>query len=104
MTPAAQAVGTVVGGFVSESAAASSDSAATPKKGKKATEPRPNFFARVALFVRQVIAELRKVIWPTRPQLRTYTIVVLIFVVAFGLFVAGLDIVFTKFALWLFGN
>jgi preprotein translocase subunit SecE len=35
--------------------------------------------------------------------LRTYTIVVLIFVVAFGLMVAGLDIVFTKFALWLFG-
>ena len=33
-----------------------------------------------ALFVRQVIAELRKVIWPTRRELRTYTIVALTFV------------------------
>ena len=33
-----------------------------------------------ALFLRQVIAELRKVIWPTRRELRTYTIVALVFV------------------------
>ena len=90
------------------SAAASSGSAATPKSGKRSDEPRPNFLVRwwqsIALFVRQVIAELRKVIWPTRPQLRTYTIVVLIFVVIFGLMVAGLDILFTKGALALYGK
>ncbi|WP_435842630.1 preprotein translocase subunit SecE, partial [Streptomyces laurentii] len=28
---------------------------------------------RLALFYRQVIAELRKVVWPTRGQLTTYT-------------------------------
>ena len=33
--------------------------------------------SRLALFFRQVIAELRKVVWPTRSQLLTYTIVVL---------------------------
>ncbi len=32
------------------------------------------------LFVRQVIAELRKVIWPTRRELRTYTVVSLVFI------------------------
>jgi preprotein translocase subunit SecE len=94
---------------VSESsAAASNDSAANAKKGKKGDEPRPFFLVRwarsIALYIRQVVAELKKVIWPTRSQLRTYTIVVLIFVVAFGLFVSGLDILFTKGAFWLFGN
>jgi preprotein translocase subunit SecE len=34
-------------------------------------------FARVGLFYRQVVSELRKVVWPTRNQLTTYTAVVL---------------------------
>jgi preprotein translocase subunit SecE len=84
---------------VSESAAQSSGSSA-PKKAEKPAKQRTS----IALFVRQVIAELRKVIWPTRPQLRTYTIVVLIFVVSFGLMISGLDILFTKGALWVFGK
>jgi preprotein translocase SecE subunit len=37
-------------------------------------------FARVGLFYRQVVSELRKVVWPTRNQLTTYTAVVLVFV------------------------
>jgi len=44
----------------------------TPRK--KRTSP--------ALFIRQIIAELRKVVWPTRPELLTYTGVVIVFVVA----------------------
>ena len=40
---------------------------------KKRTSP--------ALFVRQIIAELRKVVWPTRSELLTYTSVVIVFVV-----------------------
>ena len=43
------------------------------KPGKKRTSP--------LLFYRQVVAELRKVIWPTRHELVTYTTVSLIFVV-----------------------
>ena len=34
-----------------------------------------------ALFLRQIIAELRKVIWPTRKELITYTTVALSFIV-----------------------
>ena len=43
-------------------------------------QPRRNPLARLALFVRQVVAELRKVVYPTQRRLITYTIVVLIFV------------------------
>jgi preprotein translocase subunit SecE len=49
-----------------------------------------------ALFVRQVIAELRKVIWPTRKELVTYTTVALTFVLVMVLIVTVLDYGFTK--------
>ena len=45
-----------------------------PSRGRGSWPPR------LALFFRQVVAELRKVIWPTRSELLTYTIVVLVFV------------------------
>jgi preprotein translocase subunit SecE len=60
-------------------------------------------FSRLALFYRQVVAELRKVIWPTRKDLVTYTSVVLVFVVAVTSIVALLDLLFTKGVLWVFG-
>jgi preprotein translocase subunit SecE len=56
-----------------------------------------------ALFVRQVIAELRKVIWPTRRELRTYTIVALTFVLVMVVIVTSLDYSFTKLVFWAFG-
>jgi preprotein translocase subunit SecE len=49
-----------------------------------------------ALFVRQVLAELRKVIWPTRKELITYTTVALSFVLVMVAIVSLLDIAFTK--------
>jgi len=56
-----------------------------------------------ALFIRQVIAELRKVIWPTRRELRTYTIVSLVFVLVMVAIVTSLDYGFTKLVFWAFG-
>ena len=46
---------------------------------------------RFSLFIRQVIAELRKVVTPTRRELFTYTLVVLVFVVIMMALVGGLD-------------
>jgi len=56
-----------------------------------------------ALFVRQVAAELRKVIWPTRNELMTYTVAALIFVVILSTIVLTLDYGFTKLMFWIFG-
>ncbi|WP_329456222.1 preprotein translocase subunit SecE [Streptomyces sp. NBC_01497] len=50
-----------------------------PRKGGKRGKKGP--MGRLALFYRQVVAELRKVVWPTRNQLSTYTTVVIVFVV-----------------------
>jgi preprotein translocase subunit SecE len=56
-----------------------------------------------ALFTRQVAAELRKVIWPTRRELVTYTAVALVFVVVMSAIVLTLDYGFTKLMFWIFG-
>ncbi len=62
-----------------------------------------SLLGRFALFVRQVVAELRKVIWPTRKELIAYTIVVVVFVLAMAGIVAVLDYVFTQVVLAIFG-
>ncbi|MGI8888666.1 MAG: preprotein translocase subunit SecE [Nocardioidaceae bacterium] len=57
----------------------------------------------IGLFLRQVVAELRKVIWPTRDQLVTYFMVVLVFVLFMIAFVSLLDYGFAKAAFGIFG-
>ncbi|AXL12940.1 preprotein translocase subunit SecE [Microbacterium foliorum] len=52
------------------------------------------FFAGIALFFRQVIAELRKVVTPTRKELVKFTAVVLVFVLIVMGIVYGLDTLF----------
>ncbi len=79
-----------------------SKGAATPGRSATATE-RPNIFGRIARFLREVVSELRKVIWPTRNQMVTYTIVVIIFVSFMVALVAGLDVLFARAVLAIFG-
>jgi preprotein translocase subunit SecE len=64
---------------------------------------QPGYPERIATYNRQVVAELRKVLWPTRNELVTYTIVSVVFVVALIVFVGVLDFGFTKFVFHVFG-
>ena len=56
------------------------------------------------LFLRQVVAELRKVVRPTRDELLAYTSVVLVFVIAIMLFISVLDFGFGRLVLFVFGG
>ncbi len=71
---------------------------------KKDRAQRRSPFSRIALFIRQVLAELRKVVTPTRKELFSYTGVVLVFVVIMMLLVSGLDFGFSALVNFLFGN
>jgi preprotein translocase subunit SecE len=73
-----------------------------PKAKKDVT--RVGILGRVVRFFREVVAELRKVIWPTRKELLTYTAVVVVFVAFMLAIVAGLDYGFAKAVLFVFGN
>jgi preprotein translocase subunit SecE len=85
---------------------------ATPKTaGKVKRDERTGFFAwlasiprRMWLFFREVIGELRKVIWPTRKDLLTYTAVVVVFVAIIMTLVGFLDVLYGKGVLYVFGK
>lgn len=66
--------------------------------------PKGNIFARILLYVRQVIDEMRKVVWPTRHELTQYTIVVLIFLCVVMAYILGVDEVFKRLVEWLFAS
>jgi preprotein translocase subunit SecE len=80
--------------------------AATPERGRSERPQRKkkSLLARLALFYRQVIAELRKVIWPTRQELITYTSVVVTFVAIIMTIVFVLDYGFSKAVVAVFGR
>ena len=63
-----------------------------------------NIFQRVALFYRQVLNELRKVVWPSRNMLTTYTAVVLVFVTFVIAVVSIFDLGITQLVLFIFGE
>ncbi|EFL34219.1 preprotein translocase, SecE subunit [Streptomyces viridochromogenes DSM 40736] len=71
------------------------------RKGGKRGKKGP--LKRLALFYRQIIAELRKVVWPTRNQLTTYTTVVIIFVVIMIGLVTVIDYGLSHAAKYVFG-
>ncbi|MEU5580316.1 MULTISPECIES: preprotein translocase subunit SecE [Streptomyces] len=71
------------------------------RKGGKRGKKGP--FGRLALFYRQIIAELRKVVWPTRSQLTTYTTVVIVFVVIMIGLVTVIDYGFSNAVKYIFG-
>jgi preprotein translocase subunit SecE len=80
------------------------DSTATPEQRPgEAKAARLSPPARIGLYYRQVVAELRKVVWPTRQQLVTYTMVVIVFVTAMIGIVALLDYLFSKGVVAVFG-
>ncbi|AJC57633.1 MULTISPECIES: preprotein translocase subunit SecE [Streptomyces] len=72
-----------------------------PRRGGKRGKKGP--FARLALFYRQVIAELRKVVWPTRSQLSSYTTVVIVFVAIIIGLVTVIDLGINRVVGYVFG-
>jgi preprotein translocase subunit SecE len=81
----------------------------TAKKARAAKKPRKsgdrpaNPFVFVYNYLKQVVAEMRKVIWPNRKQMLTYTSVVLAFL-AFMVALVGLaDFGLAKLVMLVFG-
>ena len=74
------------------------------KKTKKAANgPRRNPIAYVINYLREVIGELRKVIWPNRKQMVTYTMVVLVFLAFMVTLIGLVDLGVAKVVMMVFG-
>jgi preprotein translocase subunit SecE len=64
----------------------------------KRAEQRPSSEFAPARFLREVYEELRKVVWPTGPELYRYTLVVIFTVILLGTFIGGTDYLLTAIA------
>jgi preprotein translocase subunit SecE len=83
--------------------AAKAKAGTKPKKPKKSSDRPANPIVFVYTYLKQVVAEMRKVIWPNRKQMLTYTSVVLAFL-AFMVALVGLaDLGLTKLVMLVFG-
>jgi preprotein translocase subunit SecE len=73
---------------------------------KKAANDGPtrNPFVFVWTYLKQVVAEMRKVIWPNRKQMVSYTAVVLAFLVFMVALIGAVDLGLAKLVLLIFGN
>lgn len=56
----------------------------------------PNFKGGPIVFLKEVRAELTKVIWPTRAQVIKLTVIVIVVSLGMGLYIGSLDLIFTK--------
>jgi preprotein translocase subunit SecE len=74
-----------------------------PKTAKKTGPSRGNPFVFVWNFLKQVVAELRKVIWPNRKQMISYTTVVLVFLAFMVSLIGGVDLGLAKLVTLVFG-
>ncbi len=77
-----------------------------PKKAKKARKSSgqsTNPIVYVYNYLKQVVAELRKVIWPNRKQMGTYTSVVLAFLVFMVTLIGLVDLGLARLVLLVFG-
>ena len=79
------------------------------EQGAPIRQARPTVAAQVAKervgpfqYIREVRDEMRKVAWPKWPEVRRYSIIVLVTVVIVTAFVGGLDAAFGILSGWLY--
>lgn len=93
-----------------ESSGSKDDGKGPPPKKKTAKKPKDgsgkgafNPIAFVINYLKEVVGELRKVIWPNRKQMVSYTTVVLFFLIFMVAMIGGVDLGLAKLVTWVFG-
>ncbi len=86
------------------------DGTPAPRSGAPANKPAPaapsedrgNVIQRLRRFIDEVQAEMKKVVWPTRPDVTRYFLVVVALLVVLTSLIFGLDFLFSKLSMNLF--
>jgi preprotein translocase subunit SecE len=77
--------------------------AAAPRPQVRASAPARRERTKPRQFVSEVASELQKVAWPTRQEVLSYSVVVIVSVAVIATLIFGMDFVFTRAVLALFG-
>lgn len=62
-------------------------------KAKNGKQGKPNIFARLGQYFRDVRSEMKRVVWPQRPEIINSSIVVIVTLIFFIIFTAAVDAV-----------
>jgi preprotein translocase subunit SecE len=65
--------------------------ASKEKKPAKPKDEKPGFFGRIRNWFRDVLTEMRRVVWPTPRELRNYSFAVIGLLIVFGALVWAVD-------------
>ena len=68
------------------------------------TAKKKNERVGIRQYLREVRDEMRKVAWPDKPEVKRYSIIVIITVVVYTALVGGLDYVFAEFSQWFYSS
>ena len=60
-------------------------------------------FGRIQMYLAEAWSELRKVAWPTRPEVVRYSIIVTVCVIVYMVYVGVIDYGMAHFADWFYG-
>jgi preprotein translocase subunit SecE len=63
---------------------------------KRPAPARGPIIPRIRTYFGEVVAELRKVVWPTREETRRLTVMVIIIAGSIGIFLGVMDYAFTR--------
>jgi len=73
------------------------------KVAGKTESPSAGWWAQARQYLREVLYELRKVVWPSRKETVASTSVVLVVVILVGIFLGFADLLFSRAMRWIIG-
>ncbi len=75
----------------SKAATATQSKAKSTKKGKDGKPAKPSLWQRLKAYFKGVKVEIQRVVWPTRPELVSASLIVVAALVFFGVLIAIVD-------------
>lgn len=80
------------------------EAAVLKKKAPRKPGPtEPNLWTRFQMYLREVVYELRKVVWPSRKETIGSTSVVVVIVILVGIYLGIVDFILARFVRFLIG-
>lgn len=73
------------------------------KAPRKAAPTEPSLWTRFQTYLREVVYELRKVVWPSRKETIGSTSVVVVIVILIGIYLGIVDFILARFVRFLIG-
>ena len=80
------------------------DEQGKPSRAQRQAPKKKSDRVGVRQYLREVRDEMRKVAWPKQPEVKRYSIIVIITVVVYTALVGGLDYVFADFSQWFYST